>query len=222
MIQNVSARAHPSGSVSPASLDIRASLRHLGRVPGPMGALIERHGPPELSRTRNSFASIGRAIVYQQLSGKAAGTIYGRFLALYPGGRFPRPDQLAATPLERLRGVGLSAAKASYLLDLAEKYLDRTVQPRRFASLDEEAIAAMLIQVKGIGQWSVDMFLIFGLLRPDVLPIGDLGVRKGMQLYFDLDDLPAPGHMRELAAPWRPYCSVASWYMWRLVENGVP
>lgn len=187
-----------------------------------MRALITRHGAPALRRTRNSFESLGRAIIYQQLSGRAAGTIYGRFLALFPRNRFPRPSQLAATPVEVLRGVGLSRAKVAALHDLASKFGDGSVQPRRFGRMDEDALRQALTRVRGIGPWSVDMFLIFGLLRPDVLPVGDLGVRKGMQLYFGLPGLPAPAEMHALAAPWQPYRSVASWYMWRLVENGLP
>jgi DNA-3-methyladenine glycosylase II len=203
-------------------VDLPAALAHLGRAPGPMRTLIEQHGPPTLRRTRNSFASLGRAIIYQQLHGKAASSIYRRFLGLYPTMRFPRPDELMATPMERLRSAGLSAAKASSLLDLAAKYRDGTVRTKRFAHLEEEALIEMLTQVRGIGPWSVHMFLIFGLLRPDVLPVGDLGVRRGMQIYFGLNALPAPAPMTELAEPWRPYRSVASWYMWRVAENGLP
>lgn len=187
-----------------------------------MPALIRRHGAPELRRTRNAFASLGRAIVYQQLSGKAAGTIYGRFLSLYPGGRFPTPQALLDTPVPALRGAGLSAAKASYLHALAARFSDGTVRPRRFRTAADDEIAAMLVGVKGIGRWSVDMFLIFGLNRPDILPVGDLGVRKGMERYFALSGLPGPDAMRELAAQWQPFRSIASWYMWRVAEDGLP
>ena len=163
-----------------------------------MAALIARHGAPDWRRTKNSFASLGRSIIYQQLSGKAAGTIYGRVLDLFPRRRFPRPEVLLATDPDRLRSAGLSRAKTAALLDLAAKFCDGTVTPRRFGRLDNDALQAMLTQVKGIGPWSVDMFLMFGLLRPDVLPVGDLGVRKGMQTYFDLDELPAPGELAVL------------------------
>jgi DNA-3-methyladenine glycosylase II len=208
--------------MSQPTLDLTAALKHLRRVEGPMAALIGRHGRPDFRRTRDSFASLGRAIIYQQLSGKAAETIYRRFLALYSPARFPRPAQLLATTQERLRSVGVSRAKASYLLDLAQKYADGTIEPRRFTQLDNQALGAMLTQVKGIGPWSVDMFLMFDLQRPDILPVGDLGVRKGMQRYFALSDLPAPKQMTELAAPWQPFRSVAAWYMWRVAENGLP
>ena len=203
-------------------IDIPTALEHLAATDDAMRALIALHGPPALSRTRNSFASLGRAIIYQQLSGKAAGTIYRRFLGLFPRRRFPRPDQLLATPPTTLREVGLSRAKASYLLDLAARYADGTIRPRRFARASDDELQDMLTQVKGIGPWSVHMFLIFGLLRPDVLPVGDLGVRKGMQQYFELDGLPTPRVMAELAESWRPYRSAAVWYMWRLLESGLP
>lgn len=187
-----------------------------------MPALIEEHGVPTLRRTRNTLESLGRAIVYQQLSGKAAGTIYSRFLALFPGGRFPTAARLMAMSVDELRAVGLSRGKASFLLDLAAKFADGTVNPRRFARSSETEIAATLLQVKGIGQWSVDMFLIFGLNRPDVLPVGDLGVRRGMMRYFGRRELPEAPQMLRLAAPWQPYRSIASYYLWRVADNGLP
>lgn len=203
-------------------LDLKEALRHLKRVDGPMAQLIRIHGCPEFKRTRNTFASLGRAIVYQQLSGKAAGTIYGRFLDLFPQRRFPRPDQLLKVPAAKLRTAGLSRAKATYLLDLAKRFTDGTVQPRHFRDASDDEIADTLLEVKGIGQWSVDMFMMFGLNRPDVLPVGDLGVRKGVRTYFELDELPDADEMIELAEPWRPFRSVACWYMWRIAENGLP
>ncbi|GAB4524711.1 MAG: DNA-3-methyladenine glycosylase [Haliangiales bacterium] len=203
-------------------IDLPRALAHLRQLTDPMPALVERHGAPDWRRTRNSFASLGRAIIYQQLTGKAAETIYQRVLALFPRRRFPRPEALLATSPETLRGAGLSRAKCAALLDLAEKFCDGTITPRRFAALDNRALHAMLTQVRGIGPWSVDMFLMSGLLRPDVLPVGDLGVRKGMQTYFATAALPSPTEMSALAEPWRPYRSVASWYMWRVAEHGLP
>ncbi|MEM9490526.1 MAG: DNA-3-methyladenine glycosylase 2 family protein [Myxococcota bacterium] len=214
--------SRPRASARSSAVDIPAALRHLRRTDGPMAELIKRHGSPELQRTRNSFESLGRAIIYQQLSGKAAGTIYRRFLGLFPRGRFPTPARLLATSPERLRSVGLSRGKTAYLLDLASKFSDGTISSRRFASMDNTTLSSYLCQVKGIGQWSVDMFMIFGLLRPDVLPVGDLGVRKGMRMYFELADLPAPERMEALARPWRPYRSIATWYMWRIVDTQTP
>jgi DNA-3-methyladenine glycosylase II len=208
--------------VSTAPAYLRIALKHLRASGGAMPALIARHGTPSLSRTRNTLQSLARAIVYQQLSGKAAGTIYGRFLALYPGGRFPTAERLLATPFDDLRGVGLSRGKASFLLDLAAKFADGTIQPRRFARATEAEIAETLLQVKGIGQWSVDMFLIFGLNRPDVLPVGDLGVQRGMMRYFGRGAMPTPKQMVRLAEPWQPYRSIATYYMWRVSDDGLP
>ncbi len=205
----------------PLDLDLAAALAHLREVPGAMGQLIAEHGPPPLRRTRNSFESLARAIVYQQLSGRAAETIYRRFLALFPRRRFPTPAALRRMPDHQLRGAGLSRPKVTYLKDLAAKFEDGTIDPRRFRRAGAAEIARTLLAVKGIGAWSVDMFLLFGLNRPDVLPVGDLGIRKGMALYFDLDALPDPPHMERLAAPWRPFRSVASWYLWRCAEAGV-
>ncbi len=187
-----------------------------------MAAIIRAHGRPELKRARDPFRELARAIIYQQLSGKAAGTICGRFEALFPGTRFPLPEQVLEMPLETLRSVGLSKQKASYLLDLSAKYAGGEIEHRRFSRLSDEAISEELIKVKGIGQWSADMFLIFALNRPDVLPVGDLGVRKGMQVYFELEALPKPAEMQTLGEAWRPFRSIGSWYMWRVSEAGLP
>lgn len=188
-----------------------------------MPALIDRYGAPPLSRSRDTFGSLGRAIVYQQLSGNAAGTIYRRLLELFGNRRrFPRPPQILATSEADLRSVGLSRAKASFLHDLARHFDDGRIVPRRFRRASNEEIAAALTQVKGVGPWSVDMFLIFALNRPDVLPVGDLGIRKGMQGYFRKRSLPEAPAMRRMAEPWRPYRTVASWYMWRVAEDGLP
>lgn len=188
-----------------------------------MPALIDRYGAPPLKRSRDTFGSLGRAIVYQQLSGSAAGTIYRRLLELFGNSRrFPRPPEILATTEASLRSAGLSRAKASFLHDLARHFDDGRIVPRRLHRASNEEIAAALTQVKGVGPWSVDMFLIFALNRPDVLPVGDLGIRKGMQRYFRKRSLPEAPAMRRMAEPWRPYRSVASWYMWRVAEDGLP
>jgi DNA-3-methyladenine glycosylase II len=194
------------------------ALRHLRRADPEIGRLIGAHGPPRLAPSRNHLQSLTRAIVYQQLSGKAAGTIYRRFLDLF-GGRFPDAAAIAAMATPRLRGAGLSAAKAAYVRDLAARFASGAVDPRRFRRMSDDDLIELLTSIKGIGRWSVHMFLLFGLNRPDVLPVGDLGVRRGMQLRFGLGELPLPRDMEELAAPWRPYRSIASWYMWRVVEE---
>jgi DNA-3-methyladenine glycosylase II len=203
----------------PPAVDWTPALRHLAAADPRLAPLIEHHGPPTYEPTREPVLSLARAIVYQQLSGKAAATIWGRVLDLYPRRRFPAPRAILATPDEQLRAAGMSTAKAAALKDLARHVVEKRLVPSRLPGATDEEIAAMLLPVRGIGPWSVDMFLMFSLARPDVLPVGDLGVRKGMQRHWKLRKLPEPERMRQLAAPWRPYRSVGSWYMWRLVET---
>jgi DNA-3-methyladenine glycosylase II len=200
-------------------VDWGPALDHLRSVDDKLAAVIERHGRPTIEPTTDAVRSLARAIVSQQLSGKAADTIWGRFVALYPGGRFPRPAAIAATPDAALRGAGLSGAKAAALKDLARHVLERRLVPARLPAATDDEVAAMLLPVRGIGPWSVHMFLMFALARPDVLPVGDLGIQKGMQRHFGLRKLPDADRMTRLAAPWRPYRSVAAWYMWRLLET---
>jgi DNA-3-methyladenine glycosylase II len=204
---------------APRGIDWSPALQHLRGVDDGLAALIERHGSPTLAPTTDAVRSLARAIVSQQLSGKAADTIWGRFVALYPGGRFPRAAAIVATPDAALRGAGLSGAKTAAIKDLARHVVERKLVPRRLRALTDEEIAARLLPVRGIGPWSVHMFLMFALARPDVLPVGDLGIRKGMQRHFGLRKLPEADRMTRLAAPWRPYRSVAAWYMWRLLET---
>ena len=202
-----------------AAIDWEPALLHLRSADARLAPVIERHGQPTIAPTTNALHSLARSIVWQQLSGKAAQTIWDRFLALYPGTRFPRPQAILATPDTALRGAGLSGAKAAALKDLARHVVDKKLVPARLPSATDEEVAAMLLPVRGIGPWSVDMFLMFALARLDVLPVGDLGIRKGMQRHFGLRKLPEADRMRKLAAPWRPYRSVAAWYMWRLLET---
>jgi DNA-3-methyladenine glycosylase II len=200
------------------AIDWAPALLHLQTVDKKLIPVIAQHGSPTITPSANAVQSLARAIVSQQLSGKAADTIWGRFLALYPGARFPRPAAILATEDTALRGVGLSGAKAAAIKDLARHVVDKKLVTARLPKATDDEISAMLLPVRGIGPWSVHMFLMFALARPDVLPVGDLGIRKGMQRHFGLRKLPEPDRMTKLAAPWRPYRSVAAWYMWRLLE----
>ena len=201
------------------AIDWRPALQHLRTADRKLAVVIERHGEPTLEPTTDAVRSLARAIVSQQLSGKAAATIWGRFLALYPAGRFPRAAAIVATPDAALRAAGLSGAKTAAIKDLARHVVERKLVPARLPAASDEEVAAMLLPVRGIGPWSVDMFLMFALVRLDVLPVGDLGIRKGMQRHFGLRKLPEADRMVKLATPWRPYRSVAAWYMWRLLET---
>ena len=197
------------------------ACRHLGDADPVLGRLIGRVGPFGLQPrpSQSLFAALTRAIVYQQLSGQAAATILRRVVALFAPKRFPTPHDLLAMPPERLRAAGLSAAKTAALRDLAAKTLDGTVPPMvRVRRMDDEEIVEHLTQVRGIGRWTVEMLLMFGLGRPDVLPLGDLGVRKGFGMTFARGELPEPEVIARRAQRWRPYRSVASWYLWRALE----
>jgi DNA-3-methyladenine glycosylase II len=201
------------------SIDWEPALRHLRAADVKLAPVIDRHGAPTIAPTTDAVRSLARAIVSQQLSGKAAATIWDRFVALYPRKQFPRPAAILATSDAALRAAGLSGAKAAALKDLARHVVDKKLVPARLPAATDEEVAAMLLPVRGIGPWSVDMFLMFALARLDVLPVGDLGIRKGMQRHFGLRKLPEADRMTKLAAPWRPYRSVAAWYMWRLLET---
>jgi 3-methyladenine DNA glycosylase/8-oxoguanine DNA glycosylase len=187
-----------------------------------LGALIERVGPCLLRprRTQSLFAAVARAIVYQQLSGSAAATILGRVQALYAPKRFPTPRDILATPPERLRAAGLSTAKTAALRDLAERSLDGTVPTmRRVRLMDDHEVIERLVQVRGVGRWTAEMLLMFRLGRGDVLPVSDLGIRKGFALTFGNRRLPAAITIERRAERWRPYRSVACWYLWRALEQ---
>ena len=198
------------------------ACRHLSSADPMLGALIARVGPCLLQprRSHSLFTAVARAIVYQQLSGNAAATILGRVKAIYAPKRFPTPRDILATPAERLRAAGLSTAKTAALRDLAERSLDGTVPTMRSVRLmDDEEVVTRLMQVRGVGRWTAEMLLMFRLGRGDVLPVSDLGVRKGFALTFGSRRLPAAITIERRAERWRPYRSVACWYLWRALEQ---
>jgi DNA-3-methyladenine glycosylase II len=183
--------------------------------------IIEQIGSCQLSASQQHgdlFCSLSRAIIHQQLSTKAATSIYRRFLQLDPSKPFPTALDILNTPDELLREVGLSRAKVLYLKDLAQKVLDGLPTVVELEAMDDEAIIQTLMQVKGIGRWTVQMLLIFRLHRQDVLPIDDLGVRAGIRKVYSLNELPDKQTILRLGQQWKPYCTVASWYLWRSLE----
>ena len=184
-----------------------------------MARVIDRVGPCgfEPRAEGSHFAALARAIVFQQLSGKAASTIHTRFEGLY-GGASPSPEQLIETSDEALRGVGLSRQKVVYMRDLAEKLVSRQVPLDDVTGLDDEALIQALTAVKGVGRWTAQMFLMFRLGRPDVLPELDLGIQKAVMLAYGLSAMPKPKELLAIGQPWRPHASVASWYLWRSLE----
>lgn len=204
--------------MSQTALDLSHARRHLARRDPVLGKLMRRSIPCDLAarRSANLVAELAETIVYQQLTGKAAATIFGRVRALYKPRRFPPPEQLLATPDAELRSAGLSAAKTAALKDLSRHALAGTIPTFAAAKrMTDEELIERLTQVRGVGIWTVQMLLMFRLGRPDVLPVADLGVRKGFQLTYGLKRLPDADVLTKHAERWRPYRSVASWYMWR-------
>ena len=198
----------------------RAAIDHLKKVDPKLARVIDLVGPFEWKPRAEGthFGALMRAIVYQQLSGKAAATIFGRFLDLY-GGREPTPQEVLATPDETLRGVGLSKQKLSYLRDLAARVAAEELPLGSVESLEDEALIDALTRVKGIGRWTAQMFLQFRLGRLDVFAELDLGLQKGLQHAYRLRAMPKPRDAAKVAERWAPYRSVASWYLWRLLET---
>jgi DNA-3-methyladenine glycosylase II len=201
-----------------------AAVAHLRAADPVLAELIDRVGPladPRRGRPQGGehYAALVRAIVGQQLSVVAARAIYGRLLGLFAG-QPPTPEQiLAADPVALKEQAGLSRAKVGFLRSLAEHVLSGELELDRIALLPDEQLFAELVAVKGIGQWTADMFLIFQLGRPDVLPVGDLGVRKAAQLLYGLPALPTAVELERIGEPWRPHRSLASLYLWESLDN---
>jgi DNA-3-methyladenine glycosylase II len=201
----------------------KKAVAHLRKVDPVLGKVIDKVGAYKGWPTGNGthFDAVCRSIVFQQLSGKAAGTIHGRFVGLY-GGRSPRPDELANTPDDQLRAVGLSRQKSAYLKDLGARVASGEVPIETLHELTDAEVIAALTQVKGIGRWTAQMFMMFRLGRPDVLPDLDLGVQKAIQKAYRLRKLPTPEKVLKIGAKWAPYRTVASWYLWRFLDAPTP
>lgn len=196
------------------------ALKHLAASDSVMAGLIDRHPTPSFEKHSNYYHELVDSIISQQLSVKAARAIETRFKNLFGGG-FPSPEQILEKDIEQLRGVGLSYAKGRYIQDLARHIIDGSVTFDSLDNLTNEAIIAELTQVKGIGEWTVHMFLMFCMARLDVLPTGDLGIRNGIAKLYGFDHIPTPEEVRLIAEKqnWRPYESVACWYVWQSLDN---
>jgi DNA-3-methyladenine glycosylase II len=195
--------------------ELSRSDRHLARIIRKVGSF-----PTKKQKPQPPFESLLRAIVYQQLAGAAAATIFSRLKALGAGGNCPSPEEILRANKAKLRRVGLSRQKIRAVKDLARKTIDGTVPSLAvIRRMSEEEILERLTQVQGIGEWSVHMFLMFQLGRPDVLPVKDYGIRKGFQHVYRLEDEPKPQAILEHGERWRPYRSIASWYLWRAIDQ---
>jgi len=198
------------------------SLRYLAKCDPVMRRLIATHGPcglePEVKRS--PFQSLAQAIAHQQLNSIAANTILRRFVKLFPKRKFPRAEDLQRVDDDAIRAAGFSRAKIAALRDLAAKTLDGTVPSSRIiAKLSDEEIITRLTAVRGVGQWTVEMLLIFQLGRPDVLPINDFGVRNGFRHAYKLPELPKPKDLLAHGERWRPHRTTAAWYLWRAADG---
>lgn len=193
--------------------DAKAHLAKRDRV---LRKLVRQYPDAELGMRGDAFQTLARSIVGQQISVKAAQAIWARF-AQACGGKVTPANVIALSP-EALRACGFSGMKAAYVRDLAARFQGKLVKPRRWPRMEDEAIIEELIQVKGIGRWSVEMFLIFHMMRPNVFPVGDLGLRRAMELHYNAGEPLTKDDMRRIAEPWRPWSSVATWYLWRSLD----
>ncbi len=206
-------------------MDAAKAIRHLKKVDPDLAKVIRCIGPFEFKpdKSRTIYASLVRSIVYQQLTGKVAAIIFGRFLELFPGRKFPEPERVLRKPFEQLRGVGLSSQKASYIQNIAQAARDGIVPDSRQANrMSDEELVDRLILIKGVGRWSIEMLLIFRLGRPDVLPATDYGVQKGFALAKGLAELPKPKELLAAGECWAPHRTVAAWYLWRTADTATP
>ncbi len=178
-----------------------------------LAKIIKTVGPHKITVVKNPYKSLVEAIITQQLSGKAADSISKRFREIY--GRFPKPADVIKTPDSKLRAAGLSGMKASYIKDLSKKIESEEIKISSLKNMTDDQVVEHLTQVRGIGRWTAEMFLIFSLGRLNVLPVGDLGLRKGVQRLYSLSDLPEKGEIEKIAEKWKPYRTVATWYIWK-------
>src|SRR3989475_7273892 len=206
------------------SYDPTETVEHLRRADPVLARVIETVGPLTLEPRDGAFRMLSRAIFFQQLAGPAARAILGRVLATLGANdeTWYEPAAFLAASDEQLRAAGLSRQKMAYLQDLADKFASGELSEGILDEFDDEEVIERVSAVKGIGRWTGEMFLIFSLGRPDVLPVDDLGVRRGMQITYGLGEMPKPAEMREIAEPWVPYRSVGTWYMWRALGVDIP
>ena len=201
-------------------LDIELALKYLSRDKD-LKTLIDHFGVITLKHRRNYFKSLLRSIIHQQLSGKAARTIENRFLELYNGNRYPTPEEVLKTPEEAIQNVGISRMKTEYIRGLAKIIDDGDIRLEKLTELSNDEVGNVLKEVKGIGQWTVDMFLIFSLNRPDVFPLNDLGIQKGLMLFLDRAKYLNRESMLSYSEKWKPYRTLVSLYLWKIVDEGI-
>ena len=199
-------------------MDIEAGLDFL-KKDKKMQVLIEKFGRPDFNQGQDFFQSLLRSIVFQQLSGKAAQTIYERLVSLIPKTSNLCPNEILKLNKDEMRKAGLSFQKINYVKNLADYFENNSLQKKDVEEMTDEEISKELIQIKGIGQWTVDMFLMFTLNRADILPYKDLGIQKGIMKIFKMKNLPSKKEMENCSRKWRPYRTIACWYLWRIADD---
>ena len=195
---------------------------HLSKADPVLAQIIAEVGALGIQPRRERFQALARTIIFQQLAGAAANAIYGRFVGLFPGVEFPSPEQVMAKTDSELRSVGLSEKKALYIKDLAAHVRDGKLNFHRFHRMTDEEIVAHLTQVKGIGKWTAEIFLMFNLGRPDVMPADDLGVQNAVKRHYKMRQRPNRKRLLKHAERWRPYRTAAAWYLWRSLDIVLP
>lgn len=206
-------------------IDHAAAVAHLRSADPVLAKVVESVGPPVLRPPSGTpFQALARAIIFQQLSGRAADTIYGRFVAAAagPGEAFPSPPRLLGIDESVLRAAGLSRQKTAALRSLAEHFAVGSLAQADLYSLSDEDAIALLTRIRGVGRWTAEMFLMFQLHRPDVLPVGDLGINRAIMKRYRLEAMPGPEQVRTIGAPWRPHATVACLYLWRGEDIALP
>jgi len=199
---------------------MRKALQHLRQADPVIGGLIEALGSYRIEYSPPEFSTIVRCIIYQQLSGKVALTIYKRLEAALGGGRGMTPAAVLALSVDSMRRLGLSGRKVEYIRDFAQGCVSNEIDLAPLHSMEDAEVMRRLTGRRGIGPWTVHMYLIFALRRPDVLPVGDLGVRAAVRNVYGLEATPPPAEVARLGEPWRPYATVATWYLWRSLGDG--
>ena len=199
-------------------MDIEAGLDFLKKDKY-MNVLIKKFGRPDFNQWQDYFQSLLRSIVFQQLSGKAAQTIYERLVSLIPKTSNLCPNEVLKLNKDEMRKAGLSFQKINYVRNLADYFENNSLQKNNVEKMTEEEISKELIQIKGIGQWTVDMFLMFTLNREDIIPYGDLGIQKGIMKILNKKNLPSKKEMENCSKKWRPFRTIACWYLWRMTDD---
>ena len=199
-------------------MDIEAGLDFLKKDKN-MKVLIKKFGRPDFNQGQDYFQSLLRSIVFQQISGKAAQTIYERLVSLIPKTSNLCPNEVLKLNKNEMKKAGLSFQKINYVKNLADYFENNSLQKKDVEEMTDEEISKELIQIKGIGQWTVDMFLMFTLNRADILPYKDLGIQKGIMKIFKMKNLPSKNEMENCSMKWRPYRTIACWYLWRIADD---